>query len=75
MYTLSVRFKKLYSRLIVLSHNLQAEDGIETIEWIGLAAVVLVLLGAVATVFGGDSSVGNALTGALVRLIDMVGGG
>lgn len=65
-------FTKLYANLYA---KLASEDGIETIEWIGLAAVVLVLLGAIGGVFGDDSSVGQAITNTMTSWINSLAGG
>lgn len=63
----------MFSRVWLWAISLQQEDGVETIEWIGLAAVVLVLLGAIALVFGKDTAVGSAIIGAFTRLIGRIG--
>lgn len=59
-----------------LGSRLDGEDGVETIEWIGMAAVVLVMLVAVASFMesGGGESVGQALVNALVNLIGGLAG-
>lgn len=48
-----------------LSQAATDENGLETVEWVAMIGVAMALLGAVATVFGGDSKVGNAAVSTL----------
>lgn len=53
---------------------LRNQKGAQSIEWIALAAVVLAVLGAVATYFGNDEDkVGKAVSGTLSDVIEHVG--
>lgn len=69
----------IYSRvnayLTYVLTRLRDEEGVETIEWIGLAAVILVLLAAIAAVLGKDTKVGQAIVDALARMIENITGG
>ena len=51
------------------------EKGIETVEWIALAAVILVLLLAIMAVFSEQGrAVGEAIIAKLIDIINMWGG-
>ena len=56
---------------------LRREEGVETIEWIGMAAVVLALVGALGTVLGkgGGEQVGQAIADTLTNWINQLGSG
>ncbi|MED4571644.1 hypothetical protein [Brevibacillus agri] len=55
------------------SFSLRNQKGAQSIEWIALAAVVLAVLGAVATFFSKDENVGNAVSGTLSDVIEHIG--
>jgi Flp pilus assembly pilin Flp len=53
---------------------LNNQKGAQSIEWIALAAVVLAVLGAIATYFGNDeTAVGKAVSGTLKDIIQHIG--
>jgi len=58
-----VSFKEKVVRLV------NNETGAQTVEWVALAAIILVLLMAVGTVFGGDSSIGEAVVKKISEII------
>ena len=50
-----VSVERSAARLYVRFHNMLAQDnGIETIEWVALAAVVIVLIGGIMAIFSGQ---------------------
>ncbi|EJL39139.1 MULTISPECIES: hypothetical protein [Brevibacillus] len=55
------------------SFSLRNQKGAQSIEWITLAAVVLAVLGAVATFFSKDENVGNAVSNTLSEVIGHIG--
>ena len=54
-----------------------AERGVETIEWIGMAVVVLAIVAGVATFVEaeGGESIGRAIINALIGMIGQLTGG
>ncbi len=55
----------------------RGERGVETIEWIGMAAAVVALMVGIAAFLsrGGGESVGDAIVGALTGFINQLRGG
>lgn len=66
-----------YNWLGDLRSQLGEEEGVETIEWIGLAAVVVALLGAVAAFVptSGGETIGSAIINVISNWISQFGGG
>lgn len=50
------------------------EDGVTTIEWVGLAAVIVALMFAVAQAMGGnDGGIAAAITSKISTMINQIG--
>ncbi len=49
------------------------ERGSQTLEWVAIGGIILVLMAAITTVFQGDQSVGQAIVNKLVELIGNIG--
>lgn len=62
--------QKMYSKMYVSLNN---QKGAQSIEWIALAAVVLAVLGGIASVMGKDKGVGESVSDALSDIIEHVG--
>lgn len=60
-----------------LKRKLGSERGVETVEWVGMAAVVLALIGAIAAVMGGagGTSIGEAIASTIAGWINSMAGG
>ena len=54
---------------------LRAEDGQGTVEYVGLAMAIGVLLLAVGSVLGKDHGIGSIITGALKSALEQASGG
>ena len=56
---------------------LRREEGVETIEWIGLAAVIIALIGVLITVMGGGGgqTIAQAIVDVITNWIRGLGGG
>jgi len=50
------------------------ERGSQTLEWIGIAAVIVILVGVISTAFADGSSIGNTVREKFVSFIDQIGG-
>ena len=54
--------------------RLSNEDGVTTIEWVGLAAVIVALMFAVAQAMGGnDGGIASAITSKISTMISQIG--
>lgn len=62
---------KAYVKYKSLLHN---EKGSQALEWIGIAAVIVILTGLIATAFDGQSSLGNKFKTAFEGWIDEITG-
>jgi hypothetical protein len=51
------------------------ERGSQTLEWIGIAAVVVIVVGVISQAFSGDTSIGDAVKDKLKGMIKQIGGG
>jgi hypothetical protein len=51
------------------------ERGSQTLEWIGIAAVVVIVVGVISTAFSGDEGFGDAVVTKFSDMIDQIGGG
>jgi hypothetical protein len=71
--------KKLNEMYVKSSMKIQGmiknERGSQTLEWIGIAAVVVIVVGLISTAFANDQSFGNAVKTKLTDMIDQIGGG
>lgn len=50
------------------------ESGQGTVEYVGIAVVVAVLIGAIVAVLGDDTAIGNAISRVVRQAIDAIGG-
>ncbi|WP_409273216.1 hypothetical protein V1499_01525 [Neobacillus sp. SCS-31] len=51
------------------------ERGSQTLEWIGIAAVVVIVVGLISTAFGKDTTFGNEVLNKFKGMIKQIGGG
>ncbi|WP_088102671.1 hypothetical protein [Halalkalibacter urbisdiaboli] len=64
-------FIKFYTMLTSYTKN---ERGSQSLEWIGIAAVVVILVGTISSVFAEDESFASAILGKLVDFVSNIGG-
>lgn len=50
------------------------ESGSQTLEWIGIAAVIVILVGVVSTAMSGASGIGDDVVDKIRDLISQIGG-
>ncbi|SFD94577.1 hypothetical protein SAMN05216238_10668 [Lentibacillus persicus] len=50
------------------------ESGSQTLEWIGIAAVIVILVGVVSTAMSGASGIGEDVVNKIRDLISQIGG-
>ncbi|KIL53664.1 hypothetical protein KP77_01590 [Jeotgalibacillus alimentarius] len=62
---------QMISKLMVPVQN---ERGSQTLEWLGIAAVVVLVVGLVSTAFGEGDSIGTSIREAFDGWIDQIGG-
>lgn len=51
------------------------ERGSQTLEWIGIAAVVVIVVGVISQVMGDGTAIGDTVKSKFVELIESIGGG
>lgn len=51
------------------------ERGSQTLEWIGIAAVVVIVVGVISQAFSGDTSIGDTVKDKFKGFIESIGGG
>lgn len=51
------------------------ERGSQTLEWIGIAAVVVIVVGVISQAFSGDTSIGDTVKDKFTGFIESIGGG
>jgi cytochrome b len=61
---------KLYARLM---SQLTNERGSQSLEWLGIAAVIVIIVGMISQVFGGDTAFGDAIKDKLVEMVEDIG--
>lgn len=49
------------------------ERGSQTLEWVGIAAVIVIIVGAISQVFNGDSTIGEAIKTKISGWISKMG--
>lgn len=54
---------------------LRNERGAQALEWIALGMLVLAIMGAIATFFEGDTSLGRTVKNTLANMIERLGEG
>ncbi|WP_316572851.1 hypothetical protein [Neobacillus sp. YIM B06451] len=71
--------KKLTQWYVAASTKLESmvrnERGSQTLEWIGIAAVVVIVVGLISTAFGEDKEFGKSVLKKFTGMIDQIGGG
>ncbi|GIO25841.1 hypothetical protein [Ornithinibacillus bavariensis] len=50
------------------------ETGSQTLEWLGIAAVVVIVVGIISTVFSNDNSIGDTVKQKFSDFVDTIGG-
>ncbi|MBY6038564.1 hypothetical protein KUV80_18170 [Fictibacillus nanhaiensis] len=60
----------LYVKLI---NQLFNEKGSQSLEWLGIAAVIVIIVGMISQVFGGDTAFGEAIKTKLVEMVKDIG--
>lgn len=61
---------KLYTKAMVYTNN---ERGSQSLEWIGIAAVIVILVGTISTLFASDTSFAQAILEKLVEFVGNIG--
>ncbi|MDV2581457.1 hypothetical protein [Alkalibacillus haloalkaliphilus] len=64
-------FEKVMSRAVEVTKE---ERGSQTLEWIGIAAVIVILVGVISTAMSGADNIGEAVVTKVVELIQSIGG-
>ncbi|GFZ81332.1 hypothetical protein GCM10010978_22880 [Compostibacillus humi] len=68
--------KKLQTNLLLKFKELKKEErGSQTLEWIGIAAVIVILVGVISTAMSNADSIGNDVVEKISELISQIGGG
>ncbi|HLT55556.1 MAG TPA: hypothetical protein VK057_05560 [Bacillota bacterium] len=68
--------KKLQTNLFLKFNELKKEErGSQTLEWIGIAAVIVILVGVISTAMSNADSIGNDVVEKISELISQIGGG
>lgn len=63
-------YVKVQSRLSGLKNS---EQGSATLEWIGIAALIVIIVGGLSQVFSGNTEFGDAIKKKLIDLVKSVG--
>ncbi|MBS4179497.1 hypothetical protein [Lederbergia citrea] len=56
-----------------LNNVIRNERGSQTLEWIGIAAVVVIAVGLISTAFAGDTQFGDKVVKKFTGFIDKIG--
>ena len=75
---MSLELTDLLLRVAERARARRGERGVETIEWIGMAAAVVALMVGIAAYLsrgGGGTEIGKAIVGALTGFINQLRGG
>jgi hypothetical protein len=69
------KLTELYTkRSIKLDRMVRNERGSQTLEWIGIAAVVVILVGVISQAFSNDTSIGKTVLNKIKTMIGQIGG-
>ncbi|MEW4309234.1 hypothetical protein [Rossellomorea marisflavi] len=60
---------------VKLNGMIRNERGSQTLEWIGIAAVIVILVGVISQAFSDDKSIGKAVVEKFSNMISQIGGG
>lgn len=64
----------LYVKMwVMLSGATRNERGSQSLEWIGIAALIVIIVGALSQVFKGNTEFGDAIKQKLIDLVKQVG--
>ncbi|WP_201716815.1 hypothetical protein [Rossellomorea arthrocnemi] len=70
------KLTELYTKCsIKLDGMIRNERGSQTLEWIGIAAVIVILVGVISQAFSNDTEIGKAVVKKIKGMIDQIGGG
>jgi cytochrome b len=70
------KLNKVYVKSsIKLQGMIKNERGSQTLEWIGIAAVVVIVVGLISTAFANDDTLGKAVLKKIKGMINQIGGG
>jgi hypothetical protein len=70
------KMTELYTKCsIKLNGMVRNERGSQTLEWIGIAAVVVIVVGVISTAFSGDQQFGKDVVKKFSNMIKQIGGG
>lgn len=58
---------------VKLMNQLSNEKGSQSLEWLGIAAVIVIIVGMISQVFGGDTAFGEAIKTKLVEMVKDIG--
>lgn len=59
--------------LVMVAAPVKNERGSQTLEWLGIAAVVVIVVGVISQAFSGGAGIGEAITGKFKEFIDSIG--
>ncbi|MDZ5713682.1 hypothetical protein [Jeotgalibacillus haloalkalitolerans] len=59
--------------LMVVAAPVKNERGSQTLEWLGIAAVVVIVVGVISQAFYGETAVGDAVSGKFIEFIKSIG--
>ncbi|WP_061810886.1 hypothetical protein [Rossellomorea vietnamensis] len=69
------KLTELYTKCsFKLDGMIRNERGSQTLEWIGIAAVIVILVGVISQAFADDTKIGNAVVEKIEGMIDSIGG-
>lgn len=70
------KLTELYTKCsIKLNGMVRNERGSQTLEWIGIAAVIVILVGVISQAFSKDTEIGNAVVTKIKEMIEQIGSG
>ncbi|PFG03899.1 hypothetical protein [Bacillus sp. es.034] len=70
------KLTELYTKCsIKLDGMIRNERGSQTLEWIGIAAVIVILVGVISQAFSKDTGIGNAVVTKIKDMIEQIGSG
>ncbi|MEW4328476.1 hypothetical protein Q0N12_17650 [Rossellomorea marisflavi] len=68
------KLTELYTNCSVkLNGMIRNERGSQTLEWIGIAAVIVILVGVISQAFSNDTSIGKAVLDKIKSMIESIG--
>ncbi|GEN44527.1 hypothetical protein [Alkalibacillus haloalkaliphilus] len=68
-------FNRVFEKVMSRAGEVTKEErGSQTLEWIGIAAVIVILVGVISTAMSGATDIGDQVVGKIVELIQSIGG-